>query len=400
MQNQALMDSNNELCQSYEDLEASMERYNEFYNFSPTGFVSLDHTGTIIQINPVCARLLGIEDKQQTGSLLGSFISQQDLAAFNKLLRNVFLLGSKQNCEVLLAGTIQPPTAIYIEATLSNNGQECRCSLIDITKRRQIENELLKYQLNLEQIVTDRTASLVIATEDANIANQAKSQFLSRMSHELRTPLNSVLGFAQLLELDTTFTADQLSCVHEILIAGDHLLSLINEVLDLSRIESGRIELSLTRIELPELIQECCRLIQPLLKVKSIRLNINLPNHPAAVCADRMRLTQVLLNLLSNAIKYNRESGHVLISLEASPNKPDFLRISVIDSGYGIAPEHMTQLFQSFNRLGQEKGSIEGTGLGLAISLGLMELMHGTLDIVSDISVGTTVWLELPSCNS
>ena len=223
-------------------------------------------------------------------------------------------------------------------------------------------------------------------------ANRAKSAFLSSMSHELRTPLNAILGFAQILEYDDNLDADQKEDVLEILKAGDHLLELINAVLDLSTLESGRIELKLEPVEICPVVEECLAMIQPLAHKRNIRIHHSVLEQ-TRVQADRTRLKQVLLNLLSNATKYNVEGGQ--IRLDAVANHQDRLRILVSDTGKGLSREQLNSLFQPFNRLGAESSGVEGTGIGLTISRRIMEMMGGSIDVESEVGVGSTFWLEL-----
>jgi PAS domain S-box-containing protein len=237
-------------------------------------------------------------------------------------------------------------------------------------------------------------AALVEARESAERANHAKSAFLSSMSHELRTPMNAILGFSQMLEYDSTLTADQQDNVHEILKGGRHLLELINEVLDLAKIESGHIDLSIEPVELAGLIEDCRQMILPLAAARRIGLRLQVPPS-TAVRADRTRLKQVLLNLLSNAIKYNREGGEIRLGLQTETS--GLLRISVADDGRGIAPEHLGQLFQPFSRINAQHYDIEGTGIGLTITRNLVELMGGKVGVDSEVDIGSTFWIELPS---
>ncbi len=232
------------------------------------------------------------------------------------------------------------------------------------------------------------------ATAEAMRANQAKSEFLSRMSHELRTPLNAILGFAQLLELDD-LKERQGEDVAQILKAGRHLLGLIDEVLDIARIEAGELRFSLEPVAALELIEESIALVAPLARRRAIRIETDPGEGESAwVLADRQRLKQALLNLLSNAIKYNRERGHVRVSLQ--PRSDQRVAILVTDTGPGISPQYRERLFKPFERLGAEAGSIEGTGLGLALCKRLVEAMHGTLEASSKPGHGTTMSIELP----
>lgn len=237
-------------------------------------------------------------------------------------------------------------------------------------------------------------ASLLETREAAERANQAKSEFLSSMSHELRTPLNAILGFAQLMEFDGELGEEARDSLGEILKAGRHLLELIDEVLDLTRVESGRINLSIERVELAGLAAECLALMQPLAEQRAIHI-ISCELKGLRMLGDRTRLMQVLLNLLSNAIKYNREAGAV--SLELMPTAAGRLRLGVRDTGRGIAAETIPSLFQPFNRLDADQRGIEGTGIGLTITRRLIESMGGEVGVLSEPGVGSCFWIDLPA---
>jgi signal transduction histidine kinase/AmiR/NasT family two-component response regulator len=245
----------------------------------------------------------------------------------------------------------------------------------DVTEQAMLEEDLRLAKLAAEQ------------------ANEAKSEYLSRMSHELRTPLNAILGFAQLLDLDDLDTEQRDNLGH-IMSGARHLLSLINEVLDIAAIEAGRLSLSLEPVALADVAAETVSLIRPLADQHHVVLagpNVSCATH---VLGDRQRLKQVLLNLLSNAVKYNREGGSV--HLECEPVPGDRLRIKVTDTGLGIPSEALERLFVPFERVASQPTAIEGTGLGLPLSKRLAEAMGGALELVSTPDQGSTFWIELP----
>jgi PAS domain S-box-containing protein len=229
------------------------------------------------------------------------------------------------------------------------------------------------------------------AEVEANRANRAKSDFLSRMSHELRTPMNAILGFAQLLQMDDLSEGQRESLEH-ILRGGRHLLDLINEVLDISRIEAGRMSLSVEPVEVSETLKESFALVQPLAGQREIRLNGPIGCETAYVSADRQRLKQVFINLISNAVKYNRPNGTVTVTCEPLDNR---MRIAIADTGPGIPEDKRQQLFIPFERLGAEQSAVEGTGLGLALAKRLVEAMNGTLGMESTVGQGSVFWIEL-----
>ena len=251
--------------------------------------------------------------------------------------------------------------------------------------------------LGMYEDITEQKAAehaLIAARDEANRANRAKSEFLSSMSHELRTPMNAILGFGQLLESDTGLSAEDRDYVEEILRAGNHLLELINEVLNLAKIEAGHVNLSIESVEVCPILKECLSLVGPQAAKRNIQISQTGPEG-SVVVADRTRLKQSLLNLVSNAIKYNREGGGVTISL--APPAAGKLRIRVTDTGPGIPAERLHELFQPFNRLGAENSNIEGAGIGLTITQRIVEMMHGTLGVESEVGVGSSFWIELPT---
>ncbi len=252
----------------------------------------------------------------------------------------------------------------------------------DITERERLYQMLQEKNLELES-----------ATTAAEKANQAKSDFLSSMSHELRSPLNAILGFAQLMETEKPApTPSQTESIAQILQAGWHLLTLINEILDLAKVESRQVPLSEEPVSLAEVMAECSAMVDPLAHQRGIRMRFPEFDSSPYVQADRTRLKQVLINLLTNAIKYNVPHGTVDVTC-AEPTSGR-MRICIADSGAGLNQDQLEQLFQPFNRLGQEAGGVEGTGIGLVVAKRLVELMNGTIGVESTIGKGSVFWFE------
>jgi len=266
----------------------------------------------------------------------------------------------------------------YITPLINDDGEFIgAASLVhDITQQNIAENALIK------------------AKEEAEKANEAKSEFLSHMSHELRTPMNAILGFGQLLELDKELTENQISSVQEIISGGNHLLTLINNLLDLSAIEAGKLSYSLADCSLNEVLAECLKLCAPIADEKEIEI-INSVQEESEyhIYVDSVRIKQVLLNLLSNAIKYNIDKGTVIISSEVLDNQN--LRIGIKDTGKGMTKDQQQKLFTSFERLGTFSG-IEGTGIGLVIAKKLTEIMGGEIGVESELGKGSCFWIQVP----
>jgi signal transduction histidine kinase/ActR/RegA family two-component response regulator len=278
-----------------------------------------------------------------------------------------------------------PPERIRI-------AEEMATQLAIAIGQARLHERVRQQAADLERRVEERTAELSAATAEADRANRAKSEFLGRMSHELRTPLNAILGFGQLLEMGT-LAAKQREGVEHILRAGRHLLRLIDEVLDISRIEAGRLQLSLEPVPVEATLRHAIDLVRPLARAHDVSVQLEPVDERLHVLADRQRLQQVLLNFLSNAIKYNRAGGTVTAS--CARGEGSRLAVTVTDTGPGIAPDKLARLFVPFDRLGAEGSGIEGTGLGLALSKSLVEAMGGAIRVQSREDEGSTFAVEL-----
>jgi signal transduction histidine kinase/ActR/RegA family two-component response regulator len=269
-------------------------------------------------------------------------------------------------------------------------------ALVSITALRNDYHDIIGYLLIGTDISARKRveAKLNDAMAAADKANLAKSNFLSGMSHELRTPLNAILGFAQLLESgDPAPTPSQKRNIDQILKAGWYLLELINEILDLALIESGKLTLSAESVALAQIMSECRALIESQAQMRGISMTFPKFKTAYFIKADRTRMKQILINLLFNAIKYNKPGGAV--EVEIKPAGRHSIRICVRDTGEGLSPAQLTQLFQPFNRLGKEASAVEGTGIGLVMTKRLIEMMGGAIGVSSTVGIGTEFWVEI-----
>ncbi|NMM29005.1 MAG: PAS domain S-box protein [Glaciimonas sp.] len=352
--------------------------------------ITTDPRGIISDVNQQMELLTGCTRDELIGAPFKNYFTDpaRAEAAITRALRD----GKVTNYELTAHARDGKETVVSYNATTfhdrDRNLQGVFAAARDVTDRKQFEHALQENYVELE--------SAKAAAEKANLA---KSEFLSSMSHELRTPLNAVLGFAQLMASETPppSPAQKLS-IDQILQAGWYLLRLINEILDLAMIESGKVTMSQESMSLTDVLQDCQAMIEPQAQQRGIQMTFPHFDHPFYIHADRTRVKQVIINLLSNAIKYNRVGGAVMV--ECVMHIENRVRLSVNDTGAGLAPEQLAQLFQPFNRLGQESSTEEGTGIGLVVTKQLVELMGGVIGVESNVGVGSVFWVEFPASNA
>ncbi len=369
----------NEMGTNLSKTTTSKRYLDTIVNSMADSLIVINPDGTIRQTNNSTHDLLGYEEQELTGKPIEALLGAE---------QEIF---QRTGVEKLIQrGVVQDIDATY----LSKDGKKIPVWLS--TSVLCVEDDQVQGIVCVAHDVTDRKRTeeaLARAKEEAEFANQAKSEFLSSMSHELRTPLNAVIGFAQLFEYDKNLTDDQKNNAHEIHKAGEHLLSLIGEVLDLAKIESGHIKLNMESVSLSTILNACQAFIEPLAKSRGIIMNFESSQCiKRFVNVDYIRLKQVLLNLMSNAVKYNRKNGYV--GIRCTVGDADTIRISICDTGYGIAEEQINKLFRPFNRLGKEFSNTEGTGIGLVITKQLVELMDGVIGVDSVPGKGSTFWVE------
>ncbi len=337
----------------------------------------IDREGVMLEVSPASEAMYGIPEALRRGHPVLEFVHYNDQSVVTAAIRRIFEEGRATTARFRIRHDDGHWVTVESRGQALDNGDEPPVAAVVIT-RDISESVALEHALE-------------IARSEAERHDHAKSEFMSRMSHELRTPLNSVIGFSQLLQMEST-DPDVLRMLGHINNSGQHLLNLINEILDISRIESGRVIVTLRAVSLDDLIRDCVGIITLQASQRGLEVEVG-DITDALVRADGQRLRQVLLNLLSNAIKYNRPQGRVRVGTEIDG---EMVRISVSDTGLGISPEMVERLFIPFDRLNVESTGIEGTGLGLALSKNLTEAMGGTLIFDSTPGKGSVFTIQLP----
>ncbi|MCC5796131.1 MAG: PAS domain S-box protein [Methylophaga sp.] len=349
------------------------------------GVIIINSNGVIEQSNPAACEIFGYTATELEGEKLNVLMPEPHAPEHDNYIRRYLntnearVIGRQIEVVAKRSDGSLFPMEVAVSELKTQNDLKFVGLLRDISERKRVEKKLIDTTLAAEK------------------ASKAKSEFLSSMSHELRTPLNAILGFAQLMEYDSTISDIHQDNLKEIIKAGSHLLELINEILDLAKIEAGEVELSLEQLEVSPIIEQCLSLLKPLFEKNTVEIQHNLVDE-SMVLADKRKLKQVLLNLLSNAIKYNRPGGRVSVNIQRLEN--GFVRIAVDDTGYGIPKDMLEQLFQPFNRANAENTDIEGTGIGLTITKRLVEFMSGQVGVDSQEGVGSSFWIDLPATES
>ena len=371
-------------------LQAAMEereaRYRAMVEWSPEA-VAVQRAGKIIYANAAALKLFG-------ATRMRGLIGTPTLDRVHPDFHPIVHARVKRMIDDKVATPMAEMVLLKLDGTPMNVEVQSILTIFDGAPAIQIAMHDVTERVRLGTMLQSRNSELETARSVADTANRAKSDFLSSMTHELRTPLGTILGYAQLIESGTPPPSpSQKRNIDEILQAGWYLLELVNELLDLATIDAGKLSLSLEPMSLTSVLLECQAMLEPLATDRAIRLSFPRLDTPSFVYADRIRIKQVLINLLSNAIKYNKVGGTVAIT--CTVNTPERIRICIADTGQGLAPESVAQLFQPFNRLGQEQNAEAGTGIGLTLCKRLIELMGGAIGVQSTVGEGSIFWIEL-----
>ena len=362
-------------------LRESEERHRTIFESTVDGIININSRGIIESLNPAIEKMFGYKSSEMIGNNIG-MLMPEPMANQHDMLISKFIqtghktvLGKTRELFAMRKDKTVFPVDIALDDMIINNEKMFTGIIRDVSERKEAELNIIK------------------AKEEAEHANNVKSEFLSSMSHELRTPLNAILGFSQLLKMNKNDDLTN-SNIQEIINAGEHLLQLITQILDLSKIESGNIELSIGIYDVNTLINNCVSIIKPIADSKFIHVDNKVNLIDTNINVDEMRFKQIILNLLSNAVKYNSNKGKIILSSSQAEN--NMLRLSILDTGKGLSQEQQKDIFIPFERLGAEHSDIEGTGLGLTISKNLIERMGGSIGVESEVGKGSCFWIQVP----
>jgi signal transduction histidine kinase/CheY-like chemotaxis protein len=383
---------NKELALANQRAESAAQKYTELYNFAPSGYFTLSKEGKIIELNLSGAKMLGKVHSHLKNSRFGFFVTNKTKPFFNLFLENVFTSKTKESCEVALSTNDNLPMYIQLTGNITENGEQCLVTMIDITDRKHVEEEL------------------IVAKEQAEESDRLKSAFLANMSHEIRTPMNGILGFAELLkEPDLTGEKRQyyISIIEK---SGTRMLNIINDIISISKVDSGQMEVSISETNINEQIEYIYTFFKPDVEQKGLRISYRnaLPAKEAIIKTDIEKLYAILTNLIKNAIKFTKtgsiEFGYSSTLRQAqrgagSPTSgsPTELTFFVKDTGVGVRPDHLKMIFERF-RQGSEllTRNYEGSGLGLSISKAYIEMLGGKIWVESELGQGSTFYFTLP----
>ncbi|MBD1873862.1 HAMP domain-containing histidine kinase [Nodosilinea sp. FACHB-131] len=379
-----LLAQNEQLAAANHIAEAERQRYQDLFNFAPDGYLVTDMNGVVQEANHAAVALLNLEQPYLIGKPLVTHVPPAERVSFRTLLSQIATSHRIEGWELTLqrrkAATITVSTTVEIVKDIEGNGVGLRWQMRDISDRKRAEATLRQLQVeNLELLEADRL----------------RAQLLATVSHELKTPMNAILGFSQVLmaQFDPKRDSKTVRMVQRIFHNGQHLLGMIEDMLNFSRLRADQVELKLERFDLTDLIVTTIDELDTLADQKALTLEADLPDRPVVVVNDRNRLRQILTNLISNAIKFT-DAGRIVVSLDPLP--ADRLLLQVKDTGCGISLEDQPHIFQEFWQVHDARSAAKGTGLGLAIVYALVQVMQGTITVNSELDQGSEFTIELP----
>lgn len=370
---------NDELQKAHQDVEISREKYYDLYNRAPVGYLTLDRDGRILEGNLVAAQMLGCPTSELKDRKFSSFVKPQSQDTYFTHYRSAFMTGIPRTCEVELIGKV--PRHVQLNSLVFSGNGGCRTSISDVTAAKKLEEDLLRIN------------------EEEKTANTSQSEFLANMSHEIRTPMNVVVGIASILAKTKPLTPEQKKLIHTLQKSADILVSLTSDLLNISKIESGKFELEEVPFSIPAFVSEMVDVFEIQARDKKLGFMFRNDCKIENVIGDVGRLRQIVMNLCQNAIKYTH-SGNIAITIRDTESRKNSCRnivITIEDTGIGIPPQRIHSVFDKFIR-GESSVSrnFEGTGLGLAIVKGLTEKMGGTVQVESEVGVGSVFTVEMP----